>query len=116
MNKEKIKPLFGFPIYHSSIDKKLYNKQKILKTILSKFKKPDYNSLIPLYTSEIKNFFESMPMKKCNFKFEIVNYTCMTEGHHMMNHIHTECDFSAIHYVQFNDKTQDSTVFTNTND
>jgi len=149
MNKEKIKPLFGFPIYHSSIDKKLYNKQKILKTILSnfkksqvrtewskrhegfasnklhhsledesnpKFKQPDYNSLIPLYTSEIKNFFESMPMKKCNFKFEIVNYTCMTEGHHMMNHIHTECDFSAIHYVQFNDKTQDSTVFTNTND
>ena len=149
MNKEKIKPLFGFPIYQSSIDEKLFDKKKILKTILSNFKKskirsnwsewsegfasnklhhshsdesnpefkqPDYNSLIPLYTTEIKAFFESMAMKKCSFKFEIVNYTCMTEGHHMMHHIHTECDFSAIHYIQFDDKTQDSTVFTNTND
>jgi len=149
MSKEKIKPLFGFPIYHSSIDKKLYDKQKILKTILSnfkksqvrsewsksnegfnsnklhhslndelnpKFKQPNYTSLIPLYTNEIKTFLESMPIKKTTFKFEIVNYTCMTEGHHMMHHIHTECDFSAIYYIQFDDKTQDSTVFTNTND
>jgi hypothetical protein len=149
MNKEKIKPLFGFPIYHSSIDKKLYDKQKILKTILSnfkksqvrshwnkraerfasnklhhslsdelntKFKKPDYSFLIPLYTTEIKTFFDSMPMKKGSFKFEIVNYTCMTEGHHMMGHIHTKCDFSAVHYLQFDNEIQDSTVFRNTND
>tara|TARA_R100000353_G_scaffold172694_1_gene138154 strand:+ start:308 stop:967 length:660 start_codon:yes stop_codon:yes gene_type:complete len=149
VSKEKIKPLFGLPIYHSLIDKKLYDKQKILKTILnnfkksqvrsqwskslegfasnklhhalndesnSKFKQPDYTSLIPLYTKEIKTFLESMPIKKTNFKFKIVNYTCMTAGHHMMHHIHTECDFSAIHYVQFDNKTQDSTVFTNTND
>ena len=44
MSKEKIKPLFGFPIYHSSIDKKLYNKQKILKTILNNFKKSQIRS------------------------------------------------------------------------
>jgi uncharacterized protein (TIGR02466 family) len=149
MNKEKIKPLFGFPIYHSSIDKKLYDKQKILKTILSNFKKsqirsnwskwsegfasnklhhsnsdelntefkqPNYNSLIPLYTSEIKAFLNSMPIKKCSFKFNIVNYTCMTEGHHMMGHIHTNCDFSAVHYLQFDNKIKDPTVFKNTND
>ena len=149
MNKEKIKPLFGFPIYQSSIDEKLFDKKKILKTILNNFKKskirsnwsewsegfasnklhhshsdesnpefkqPDYNSLIPLYTTEIKAFFESMAMKKCSFKFEIVNYTCMTEGHHMMGHIHTNCDFSAVHYLKFDNEIQDPTVFRNTND
>ena len=147
--KEKIKSLFGIPIYQSSIDKKLYEKQKILKTILNNFKKskirsnwgkqskgfvsnklhhsnndesnpmftqPDYTSLIPLYTTKIKAFLESMSIKKCSFKFEIVNYTCMAKGHHMMGHIHTDCDFSAVHYLKFDDKFQDSTVFKNTND
>jgi uncharacterized protein (TIGR02466 family) len=142
--KESIKPLFGFPVYHSKIDKKKYDKKKILKTISKNFKKselrdnwsygdfdinkmhhslwdesnkefetPDYSSLIPIYNKEIEKYFKLMPHKAFRYTFKIVNYTCMTEGHHMMGHIHTECDFSAIHYLKFKDEP---TVFRNTND
>ena len=142
--KKLIKPLFGFPVYHSNIDKKKYNKRKILKTILdnfnksslrdnwshsgfdinkmhhslkdesnNKFKTPDYSSLIPLYKKEIEEYFKLMPHEAFKFNFEIVNYTCMTQGHYMMGHIHMDCDFSAIHYLKFKN---DPTVFRNTND
>ena len=39
MNKEKIKPLFGLPVYHNKLDSNTFEKKKIIKTILSNFKK-----------------------------------------------------------------------------
>ena len=140
--KTSVKPLFGFPVYHSNIDKNKYDKKKILKPILDnfkeskirdnwgdgiresrihhsyndydndEFKKPDYSSLIPIYREEIQKYFNSMPTKPLNFKFEIVNYTCMTQGYYMSSHIHTNCDFSAVHYLKFKGEP---TVFRNTN-
>tara|TARA_R100001015_G_C4631620_1_gene194275 strand:- start:986 stop:1639 length:654 start_codon:yes stop_codon:yes gene_type:complete len=148
MTEKLVKQLFGFPVYHSSIDKKKYDKN-ILKTILANFKKskirdnwnknhnsftnnkihhsngdelnkifkqPNYDSLIPIYTKEINSYFSTMATKDFKYKFKIVNYTCMTKDYHMKSHVHTDCDFTAVHYLKFDKKTQDSTVFLNTND
>jgi uncharacterized protein (TIGR02466 family) len=149
MNKEKIKPLFGLPVYHNKLDSNTFEKKKIIKTILSNFKKskirnnwvtseqdfsysrihhsyqdidnknfkiPDCSSLIPIYTKEIQTYFNQMNMKKINFKFEIVNYTCMSKGHYMQNHIHTDCEFSGVHYLKLKNKSKYSTIFHNKND
>ncbi len=144
ITRTSVKPLFGFPVYHSRINKNKYDKKKILKPILDNFKKselrdtwsadgfhnskmhhshsdnyndefekPDYSSLIPIYKKEIEKYFKSMHTKPFKFEFKIVNYTCMTEGHYMASHIHTNCDFSAVHYLKFKDEP---TVFRNTND
>jgi len=80
-----------------------------------KFKKPDYSSLMPVYTKIIKDYFNSMNLNKFNFTFEVANYTCMTKGNQMSSHIHAKCDFSAIHYLKFDEKINDSTMFHNKN-
>ena len=50
------------------------------------------------------------------FKFEIVNYTVMTKDSQMSNHIHTDCDFTTVHYLRFDNESFDSTLFHNSND
>jgi uncharacterized protein (TIGR02466 family) len=78
------------------------------------FDTPDFSPLFPIYTKHITNFLNNLKLKKnFNFNFKIVNYSCMTEGQHMKSHIHTHCDFSAIHYLKFDENFNDTTLFFN---
>jgi hypothetical protein len=81
------------------------------------FKKINFDKLIPVYINVFKEFFENLRLKKkeSRLKFKIVNYTCMTSSQYMISHVHPECDFSAVHYIKFNEKLHASTLFENNN-
>jgi len=81
------------------------------------FKKIKFDKLIPIYNNVFTEFLKNLPFKKkeIKLKFNIVNYTCLTSSQHMRSHVHLDCDFSAIHYVKFDDTEHTSTVFENTN-
>ena len=75
---------------------------------------PDFKHLIPVYEKHINNFLNNLNIRKnIKFTFQIVNYTCMKKGQQMIKHIHTGCDFSAIHYLKFDENFNDSTLFFN---
>lgn len=80
------------------------------------FEKPDFSSLIPVYKSEIEKYLKMMNYQNLTFTFDIVNYTVMTKGSQMSNHIHTDCDFTTVHYLQYDNQSFDSTLFHNSND
>ena len=40
----------------------------------------------------------------------------MTKESQMSNHIHTDCDFSTVHYLKYNNDSLDCTLFHNSND
>lgn len=132
--------LFGIPHYTNTISPNLYNKQNIIEDIEynysispkrnkfddksnihhsyydnenSRFRKIDYEKLVPLYDNVIKDFFSNIRFKeKLDYDYQIVNYTCMKEGQNMESHIHPDCDFTAVHYVKFKDEHQ-TTSFQN---
>jgi len=82
----------------------------------SNFKKINFNKLIPIYEKEFKKFFNLLPLKKSiTFKFNIVNYTCMTSSQFMKEHYHPDTDFTAVHYIKFDKKIHKPTVFENSN-
>jgi hypothetical protein len=139
--------LFGFPVFIKKIDKKLYDKEKIVKDIEynykkdktrnfwnknnngasdlhqgygdwnnENFKKINFDKLIPIYKNVFTEFFKKLKLNKSiEFKFEIINYTCLTSSQYMENHYHAECDFSAIHYIKFDEAIHTSTLFENNN-
>jgi uncharacterized protein (TIGR02466 family) len=79
------------------------------------FEKPDYSILLTIYNKKIQQYLNELGIiKNTKYGFEIVNYTCMIKGQSMRNHIHVDCDFSGVHYVSFDEKTNDSTLFLNT--
>jgi hypothetical protein len=143
-----MKQVFGFPVYITNIDEKLYNKKEIINDIGYNFKKDktrnswenanqykksnlhhnygDYNnknfkqlnyeSLIPIYEKKITDFLNSLHFTRpVNFKFNIVNYTCMTSSQYMKSHYHPDTDFTAVHYLSFDKKFHKPTLFENTN-
>ena len=69
------------------------------------FRSINYKKLISIYSEILDDFFnkELNTIKKFQFKFEIVNYTAMTEGQYLPAHFHAPCDFSTIHYLNFKD-------------
>jgi uncharacterized protein (TIGR02466 family) len=78
------------------------------------FNTPNFNSLIPIYEKHIINFLQNLNIKQnIKFSFKIVNYTCMKKDQQMRSHIHTNCNFSAIHYLNFDENFNDSTLFFN---
>lgn len=81
------------------------------------FKKINFNKLIPIYAEVFKEFFKNLKFKKedIKFKFEVVNYTCLTSSQNMTRHVHAECDFSAVHYIKFDDTVHTATLFENNN-
>lgn len=80
------------------------------------FKKINYDKLIPIYTKVFENFFNSLNLNKFfKFKFNIVNYTCMTSSQFMKDHYHHDTDFTAVHYIKFNKKIHKPTLFENSN-
>jgi len=81
------------------------------------FDTPNFKHLIPIYEKHISNFLNNLNNNEnYKFVFEIVNYTCMKKGQHMVKHYHTDCDFSAIHYLKFDENFNDSTLFFNPSD
>ena len=74
----------------------------------------NYDSLIPIYEKNISNYLKSLNFdKNIKFNFTITNYTCMTEGQYMNSHMHSNCHFSAIHYLKFDENFNDTTLFFN---
>ena len=136
----KLTQLYGYPIGIATIDKNLYDKKTIIKTIENNFKKNkkrnkwdpfsnlhhsyddkdnssqqkvDFKTLYPLYQTAFKNYFNHIfKVKEIKYGMEIVNYTCMEESNYMGEHIHNSV-FSAIHYIQFDKKNHSPTCFVN---
>jgi len=80
------------------------------------FKKINYDKLIPIYNKVFEKFFSSLNLNKSfKFKFEIVNYTCMTSSQFMKDHYHPDTDFTAVHYIKFNKTIHKPTIFENSN-
>jgi len=81
------------------------------------FKKINFDKLIPIYKDVFVEFFKNLKLKKkeIKIKFDIVNYTCLTSSQNMASHVHSDSDFSAIHYIKFDDKEHTSTLFENSN-
>tara|TARA_R110001592_G_scaffold132413_2_gene346978 strand:+ start:8364 stop:9023 length:660 start_codon:yes stop_codon:yes gene_type:complete len=132
--------IFGFPLINTRIDKKSYNKKNIISNIEKnfninnfrnnwdnesvlhhsnndwdneKFNKINFETLIPIYKKIIINIFNELKIVS-NFEFKIVNYTCLSNTNYMSPHIHSDSDFSAIHYIQFDKKNHKGTTFVNT--
>ena len=77
----------------------------------SKFEKVDYSSLNNSYAEVLQEYIKNLyPISEGNISFRIVNYTASKEQTYMKPHIHAECEFSMIHYVQF-DEEHKSTTF-----
>jgi hypothetical protein len=137
-----LQQLFSLPVYIKNINSYSYNRKKIIKDIEfnynkdknrnnwntlksdlhhvygdfknPNFKKINFNQLIPIYSTIFEKFFSSLPLKKnIKFKFDIVNYTCMTSNQFMQSHYHPETDFTAVHYIKFNKKIHKPTFFEN---
>jgi hypothetical protein len=95
--------LFGSNLHHSYNDLENPN-----------FKKINYSKLIPIYTKTIINFLNNFKFKRTiNFKFTIVNYTCMTSSQYMKSHYHPESDFTAVHYIKYDNTVHKPTLFEN---
>jgi|TARA_R100001594_G_C3990506_1_gene252288 hypothetical protein len=142
MDEIKHKILFGFPVLVYNVNKKSYDKKSIISTIeknfneakvrnkwdktsvlhhsyddLSnpKFSNVNFSSLIPIYEKILSSMINSMGISThYKFKFAIVNYTCLGKAQFMNAHVHEESDFSAIHYIQFDEKNHTPTHFENT--
>jgi len=135
--------MFGFPVFKKSLSEEKFNKEDLIKTIENNyetsknrnewdkkfsdihhsleddnnklFNEPDYSSILPVYENSIREFLLQLKLKNSvNFNWEIVNYTCMTEGQYMKDHMHLDCDFTGIHYLQYDDNKNNSTWFKNT--
>jgi hypothetical protein len=80
------------------------------------FKEPNYEKIIPVYENILLKFLEDLSLKitPIKFKFEIVNYTCMTGSQYMKSHQHSHCDFTAVHYIKYNPNIHKPTLYENT--
>ena len=78
------------------------------------FNKINYYDLSGKYEKIIYNFFKKLYLKSnLNYKYNIVNYTCSKHNSFMMPHIHGNCDFSLVHYINFDEKQHVPTIFNN---
>jgi hypothetical protein len=90
-------------IHHSLEDEENKNYNKI-----------NYYNLSGKYEKIISNFFKKLYLKNnLNYKYNIVNYTCSKHNSFMIPHIHGNCDFSLVHYINFDEKQHIPTIFKN---
>jgi hypothetical protein len=88
-------------IHHSNSDENNKN-----------FNKINYYDLNDRYKTVINNYFEKIGVQNdFSFKYEIVNYTCANRNSFMTPHIHGGCSFSMVHYLSFDKKEHNSTIF-----
>ena len=80
------------------------------------FKQPNFETIIPIYENIILKFLKDLHLKSKNVNFtcDIVNYTCMTGNQFMKSHNHTDCDFTAVHYIKYNPNVHKPTLYENT--
>jgi hypothetical protein len=132
-NLNVLNNLFGVPVYVTKISAESYNKKEIVDNIEDNykidpnrnkwknqgsylhhsindwenknFKSVNFSHLFSIYEKKITEFFLLFQSKK-NFQYnwKIANYTCMGKGQSMAKHMHSECDFSAVHYIKFDPK------------
>jgi|TARA_R100001460_G_scaffold4116_1_gene11909 hypothetical protein len=136
------KIIFGFPIMSTKINKNSYDKKNIVSTIETnfkinnkrnnwdkesllhhsandrnnlKYKKINFKSILPVYKETILSMLKKLNTI-CNysFEFDISNYTCLSNNNFMKPHIHADCHFTAVHYLQFDKKNHKGTRFINT--
>ena len=87
-------------IHHSLLDEKNNNFEKI-----------NYKSLLKPYEKAINKYLKSLPvLGKCEISYQIVNYTASKDETFMKPHMHSGCELSMVHYVQF-DKEHAPTTF-----
>lgn len=135
--------MFATPYYKTKIESKKYNKSKIIKQITQnykidpnrnvwlgdsklhhayndennpKFKQISYDSLLPLYNEKILEFLTLYFDVPVEYRFYIVNYTCVTSGNYMGMHNHPGTCFSGIHYLKFNKDKHPPTEYHNPTD
>ena len=82
-----------------------------------KFRNINYAQVTKQYQSIFTRFCNELELTKTfNYEFNVVNYTAMKSGQYMRPHNHIgDSDFTCIHYVKFNSKKHQSTVFHNAN-
>ena len=133
--------IFGFPVFTTKISKSLYERKKIISTIEQNFKinnqrnkwdkqsvmhhsyndwsnptykKVNFSTLLPVYKKVIQEIVDQMSFSKpIQYTFQIVNYTCLGSSNYMASHDHPGCDFSAVHYLQFDKVNHSPTLFEN---
>ena len=137
----KIEQIYGYPVGIVNLNKNLYNKKNIIKSIESNFKtnkkrnkwdghttnihhaygdwqnpvykKVDFKTLFPLYDAVIKNYLGKLfTTPVYEYRFDVVNYTCMHKSGEMGEHVHSS-DFTMVHYIQFDKLHHKSTCFCN---
>mgnify|MGYP003625578333 CR=1 FL=1 len=124
--------VFGFPVLKTSIDPKSYNKKKVISTIEknykidknrnnwdsrsnlhhahndfnnSRFNKINFDELFEVYKKALSEMFTSFSYtEETKINFDIINYSCLGKTQYMDTHLHSENDFNAIHYIQFDEK------------
>ena len=80
-----------------------------------KFKDINYNPITQSYIKVFNTFMKELNIT-CEYKWTIANYTAMKSQQYMRAHDHMgDSDFTCIHYVKFNSKKHQSTVFHNAN-
>jgi hypothetical protein len=140
-NKKNNFILFGLPVMRTKIDKNSYDKKSIVSTIEKNFKlnkkrnlwdkrsilhhayddffNPKYHNinfstLLPVYNKALLDVFKKIVVfLGFEFKFTIINYTCLSKSNHMASHVHPGVDFTAVHYIQFDKKYHTPTTFEN---
>jgi hypothetical protein len=135
--------LFGSPLYKSKVNQDFFKKKELIELLAnnynlgsnrnnwddrsflhhtfnddnnSKFKTIDNKikvSLCKAYQPLIENFFKTYLKKEVKYKFNIVNFTCMSQNQFMIDHAHPGCEFSAVHYLKFNEQLHKPTVYVN---
>ena len=133
--------LFGFPVYKTSLLNYKYNRDELIKTINynydldnnrnswnnewsdlhhsiadnnDKFKLLNYSQLLPIYGKCIESFIKKLKINNIvKVDYKIVNYTCMSDKQYMQTHLHTDADFTGVHYLQYDTTLNNSTTFNN---
>lgn len=97
------------------LNSKLHHSNKDINN--PKFKKINYKSLVPVYHKIFDGFCKTLELTSTfSYAFDITNYTAMKSGQYMRPHNHIgDSDFTCIHYLKFNPKKHQSTVFHNAN-
>tara|TARA_B100002019_G_C21178599_1_gene552428 strand:- start:405 stop:1067 length:663 start_codon:yes stop_codon:yes gene_type:complete len=86
----------------------------------TKFKKIDYkkSGLIDVYNNIFNEWSNQLPTEKpFDYEYSFQNYTASKKTQYMRPHQHIpSCDFSAVHYIQFEKNKHNPTTFYNMND
>tara|TARA_B100000085_G_scaffold264777_1_gene272001 strand:- start:2901 stop:3536 length:636 start_codon:yes stop_codon:yes gene_type:complete len=134
--------IFNLPVKTFRVDPTLYDKEQIISRITDnyaldpnrnvkpemgtlhhcyvdygnpKFKDPDYTKLAPVYQTLVEKYLGTMDLDEgTKYTWEFVNYAAYGDTKSTMrSHLHSNCDFSAVHYIQFDEENHTPTIFSN---